>query len=191
MDYVQFELPASSEGTLYYNYTGNGSYDSRVTEGRSYYRSSSPYLRRVTFVADRDFSGTAEIDFNAWDTKGNRFAGTVEVAVVRGGKGDIRYSVHQNGKVTLDDNDFNALCRELTGSSLDHVSFDPPPAAQGTLYYRYDNGDYDSKVTSSKCYYRSGSPYLDQVTFVPARNFSGVVSIPFTWILDRTSSSTG
>ena len=69
MDYVQFELPASSEGTLYYNYTGNGSYDSRVTEGRSYYRSSSPYLRRVTFVADRDFSGTAEIDFNAWDTK--------------------------------------------------------------------------------------------------------------------------
>lgn len=83
-------------------------------------------------------------------------------------------------KVTLDDNDFNALCRELTGSTLDHVSFDPPPAAQGTLYYRYDNGDYDSKVTSSKCYYRSGSPYLDQVTFVPARNFSGVVSIPFT-----------
>ena len=61
LDYVQFELPASSEGTLYYNYTGNGSYDSRVTEGRSYYRSSSPYLRRVTFVADRDFSGTAEI----------------------------------------------------------------------------------------------------------------------------------
>lgn len=180
LDYVQFELPASSEGTLYYNYTGNGSYDSRVTEGRSYYRSSSPYLRRVTFVADRDFSGTAEIDFNAWDTKGNRFAGTVEVAVGRGGKGDIRYSVHQNGKVTLDDNDFNALCRELTGSTLDHVSFDPPPAAQGTLYYRYDNGDYDSKVTSSKCYYRSGSPYLDQVTFVPARNFSGVVSIPFT-----------
>ena len=23
LDYVQFELPASSEGTLYYNYTGN------------------------------------------------------------------------------------------------------------------------------------------------------------------------
>ena len=83
-----------------------------LTEGRSYYRSSSPYLRRVTFVADRDFSGTAEIDFNAWDTKGNRFAGTVEVAVGRGGKGDIRYSVHRNGKVTLDDNDFNALCRD-------------------------------------------------------------------------------
>lgn len=82
-------------------------------------------------MADRDFSGTAEIDFNAWDTKGNRFAGTVEVAVGRGGKGDIRYSVHQNGKVTLDDNDFNALCRELTGSTLDHVSFDPPPQPRG------------------------------------------------------------
>lgn len=128
---IQFELPASSEGTLYYNYTGNGSYDSRVTEGRSYYRSSSPYLRRSPLWQ----TGISPERRRSILTPGiQRETGlpvTVEVAVGRGGKGDIRYSVHQNGKVTLDDNDFNALCRELTGSTLDHVSFDPPPQPRG------------------------------------------------------------
>ncbi len=42
LDYVQFERPDSSKGALYYDYSSNGSYDSQVTEGRSYYRSSSP-----------------------------------------------------------------------------------------------------------------------------------------------------
>ena len=28
------------------------------------------------------------------------------------------------------------------------------PASKGTLYYGYDDGDYDSKVTESKSYYR-------------------------------------
>ena len=55
LDYVQFERPDSSKGALYYDYSSNGSYDSQVTEGRSYYRSSSPYLRRVTFVAGEGF----------------------------------------------------------------------------------------------------------------------------------------
>ena len=79
LDYVQFERPDSSKGALYYDYSSNGSYDSQVTEGRSYYRSSSPYLRRVTFVAGKDYSGTVHIPFTGWDTKGNRFSGTVAV----------------------------------------------------------------------------------------------------------------
>lgn len=36
LDYVQFERPDSSKGALYYDYSSNGSYDSQVTEGRSY-----------------------------------------------------------------------------------------------------------------------------------------------------------
>lgn len=97
LDYVQFELPASSEGTLYYNYTGNGSYDSRVTEGRAITGSSSPYLRRSP-LWQTGISPERRRSIYAWDTKGNRFAGTVEVAVGRGGKGDIRYSVPSKWK---------------------------------------------------------------------------------------------
>lgn len=181
LDYVRFSLPASSRGTLYYNYTSSGNYDSRVEEGRSYYRNSSPYLRRVTFVAEDSFTGTVTLNFTGWDVKGNQFSGQVEISVGKVERGDIRYSTYQGGKVTMDDNDFNALCRDLTDSSLKYVRFDLPSSSQGTLYYNYTSGSsYDSKVSASKSYYRSASPYLDRVTFVPRADFTGTVSIPFT-----------
>ena len=180
LDYIRFTLPSSSAGTLYYNYTSSGSYDSRVTESQSYYRSSSPYLRRVTFAAASDYTGTVSLAFRAWDIKGNQFSGTVAISVGKAGKGDIRYSAYEGGKVTFDDSDFNDLCRDLTGSALKYVRFTLPSSSEGTLYYNYSNGDYDSKVTASKSYYRSASPYLDKVSFVPKSAFTGTVSIAFT-----------
>lgn len=180
LDYVQFQLPDSDEGTLYYNYTSGGDYDSRVTESRSYYRNSSPYLRRVTFAADEDFTGTAEFGFTAWSTRGDRFTGTVEISVGRAGDGDIRYTCRSDGQADFDDNDFNDLCRDLTGESLSYVRFDLPSSSEGRLYYDYDDGDYGSQVTESRSYYRNSSPYLDRVSFVPRRDFSGTSVIEFT-----------
>lgn len=180
LDYVRFSLPSSSQGTLYYNYTSSGNYDSLVTENRSYYRSSSPYLRRVSFVAEKDYSGTVTLDFTAWDVKGNYFSGMVEIAVGKTASGDIRYSTYQGGKVTFNDNDFNTLCQELTDSTLKYVKFQLPSSSEGTLYYNYKDGDYDSKVTESKSYYRYSSPYIDKVSFVPKSGFVGTVSIAFT-----------
>lgn len=180
LDYVRFSLPPSSQGTLYYNYTSNGSYDSLVTESRSYYRASSPYLRRVSFVANKNYSGMATLDFTAWDIKGNSFSGTVEITVGKTASGNIRYSTYQGGKVTFDDNDFNALCQELTDSTLKYVQFQLPSTSEGTLYYNYKDGDYDSKVTQSRNYYRYSSPYIDKVSFVPKSGFAGTVSIGFT-----------
>lgn len=180
LDYVRFSLPGSSQGTLYYNYTGNGEYDSRVEERYNYYRTSSPYLRRVTFVAADSFTGTVEVEFSGWDVKGNQFSGCVEISVGKTGRGDIRYSTYRGGKVTMDDNDFNTLCRKLTDSSLKYVRFTLPNTAQGTLYYNDSNGSSGNKVSASKNYYRAASPYLDRVTFVPDEDFVGTVSIPFT-----------
>ena len=178
LDYVRFTLPEASEGILYYNYSGSGS-GTRVTEGRNYYQNSSPYLRRVSFVAHDDFTGTVELRFTAWDVKGNRFSGTIEIAVGSGASGDIRYSTYEEGRVTFDDNDFNELSLELTGSSLRYVRFQLPSPAVGTLYYNYRSGSYDSKVVENRSYYRSSSPYLDRITFVPARGFNGTASVSF------------
>lgn len=181
LDYVRFTLPASSVGTLYYNYTSSGSYDSRVTAGSSYYRTSSPYLRRVTFVANSSYWGTAAVEFTAWDINGNQFTGKVEIAVGKIGRGSVRYSAYSNGKVTFDDEDFNSVCKEITGGTLSYVRFELPSSSEGTLYYNYtSSGSYDSKVSSGKNYYRSSSPYLDRVTFVPKSGFIGTVSIPYT-----------
>lgn len=181
LDYVDFSLPDSSEGTLYYNYTSSGSYDSKVTESKHYYRSSSPYLRRVTFVAAEDYSGTVNFDFTGWDTRGNRFYGTVEIQVGYSDGDAIRYSTYSGGHVTFDDSDFNELCQDLTDTNLRYVRFELPSSSEGMLYYNYtsSNGDYDSKVAESKSYYRNDSPYIDRVTFVADDDFSGTVSIPF------------
>ena len=179
LDYVQFQLPDSDEGTLYYNYTSGGDYDSRVTESRSYYRNRSPYLRRVTFVADDGFTGTVEFGFTAWSTRGDRFTGTVEIAVGRTGDGDIRYTCRADGQADFDDNDFNDLCRDLTGESLSYVRFDLPSTSEGRLYYDYE-GNSENRVTATRSYYRSSSPYLDRVSFVPASSFTGTSEISFT-----------
>ena len=181
LDRVRFTLPDSAQGKLYYGYTSSGSYTALVSESRDYYRSSYPYLDNITFVAGTDYTGTVSIPFTAWDVQGNRFYGEVGISVAAGAIGTVRYTVLQGGKVKMDDGDFNDLSVELTGSSLRYVRFTLPASSQGTLYYKYtSSGSYDSKVSKSRSYYRTSSPYLDDVTFVASSSFTGTVSIPFT-----------
>ncbi|UQT48885.1 hypothetical protein M5E87_02045 [Flavonifractor plautii] len=49
----------------------------------------------------------------------------------RTGDGDVRYSTYRNGRITFDDGDFNTLCRELTGTTLNYVRFELPDASEG------------------------------------------------------------
>lgn len=181
LDRVRFELPPSSQGTLYYNYTSAGNYSSLVTEDRDYYRSSSLYLDNVSFVASEDYAGTVTIPFTGWDTQGNRFSGQIGISVSAQGSGAIRYSTYKGGTVTFDDNDFNNLSQDLSGSNLNYVRFTLPASSQGTLYYKYtSSSNYDSKVSESRSYYRSSSPRLDDITFVAGSSFTGTVTIDFT-----------
>lgn len=177
LDYVRFTLPLSSQGTLYYDYTSSAS--ERVSASKNYCRSASPYLDKVSFLASDSFSGTVSIPFTGRSVDGTAFSGTVSIQVGTQGNA-ITYSVTAGKVVTFQVNDFNSLCRDVTGDSLNYVRFSLPSSSQGTLYYNYDDGDYDSKVSASKSYYRSASPYLNQVSFAAASTFSGTVSISFT-----------
>lgn len=193
LERVRFdELPSSSRGRLYYGYTSDGNRGEAVTTSRSYYRSSSPYLDRVTFVPAENAVGTVEIPFSGWDTRGNRFSGQVEITIRASGDGEIRYTVSQDETVTFDDGDFNDLCREETGTALRRVQFNGLPSSnRGTLYYNYSSsGSQREAVTASRDYYRTASPYLDRVTFVPSGTFFGTVEIPFQgWSTDGDSFS--
>ena len=62
---------------------------------------------------------------------------------------------------------------------MDYVKFTLPSSSKGTLYYKYDQSG-EKKVISSTSYYRSSSPYLEDVTFVPAKSVTGSVSIDFS-----------
>lgn len=180
LDRVRFTLPPTSQGRLYYDYTSSSG-GSLVSEEKDYYRSSSPYLDKVTFVADDDYAGTVSIPFTAWDIQGNRFSGQVGISVTTQSSGNVKYSMVQGKTVTFDDSDFNDLSLDLTGSSLNYVRFSLPSSSQGTMYYKYNSSSsYDSKVSESRSYYRSSSPRLDDVTFVGSSSFTGTATVDFT-----------
>lgn len=182
LQYVSFSLPSSSKGTLFYKYTGSD-LDNKVTSGTPYYRSKSPLLSDVTFVAADGYSGTVTISYTGRDTTGNSFSGSVSIVVSSsvGGKGNIHYSIAKNRTARFDTDDFDNLCEDVLGVHLRYVTFTLPSSSVGTLYYNYaSSSSYGSKVSSSTSYYRSSSPYLDNVYFVPASGWTGTADIAFT-----------
>lgn len=187
LSYVRFTLPASSQGTLYYKYTASGDYDSKVSDNRSYYRTSTPRLDDVSFVASSSASGVVAIPFTGWSTDGDRFSGTVEIDVVSA-PDPLSYEVTGGNVITFQDADFDNYCRLATGNSLSYVRFNLPDAARGTLYYDYNTSTKTgTKVTASRNYYRTSSPYLDRVSFVPSNSYSGTFSMGFTgWSTEGT-----
>ena len=179
LNYVRFTLPATSRGVLYYDYnTSTGNYDSKVSASTSYYRSSSRYLSDVTFVPESDYTGTVNIAYTAVDSNGSSITGQVVITVTQQ-QAKVTYATDANQAVEFDSGDFNSACKKITGYSLDYVKFTPPSSNRGVLYLNYGSSG-EKKVTSSTSYYRGESPDLSNVTFVPAKNYTGIVSISFT-----------
>ena len=103
---------------------------------------------------------------------------TCKVTVSKGSVTTITYSVAVDKTLTLDRSDFYNVCAGVYGNGLDYVKFDKN-SSKGTLYYQYDKSG-EKKVTSSTSYYRSSSPRLYDVTFVPAKEYTGNVELSFT-----------
>ena len=61
----------------------------------------------MTFAAAESYTGTVDIPFRAWDTKGNQFSGTVTIQVDSSESESVRYTAYKGGKVTFDDADGN------------------------------------------------------------------------------------
>lgn len=193
LQYVSFSLPSSSKGTLFYKYTGSD-LDNTVTSGTAYYRSKTPLLSDVTFVAADGYSGTVTISYTGRDTNGNSFSGSVSIVVSSnaGGKGNINYSTTKNREAEFDADDFDDLCEDVLDVHLRYVRFTLPSSSIGTLYYNYtSSSSYGSKVSASTSYYRSSSPYLDSVSFVPADRWTGTADIAFTGYGTNSQRFTG
>ena len=191
-DYVTFTPPSSSRGYLYYNYKSSSSSNTKVSSGTKYYRNSSPYLENITFVPAKDYEGTVSISFSGYSADDEKFSGTLRI-YVGAGAGDVTYSASIGEAVTFSASDFNSFCKDLTDANLNYVRFTLPSSSSGTLYYDYNTstGKYDSRVTSNTSYYRSSSPKLNDVTFVPASNVTGTVAISFTGRSTNSKSFSG
>lgn len=176
LDYVKFTLPSSSKGTLYYDY--NGRDEESISKSDKFYRSASPSLGKVSFVPASGTSGTVNITYTGWNSKGNSYTGTVSINVSKN-SGSISYDATAGEALVFDSSDFNDLCKKITGRTLDYVKFDQPGSSKGVLYYNYDTSSSKKLTSSTSCYY-DDDPSLDSVAFIPAEDFSGTVTISFT-----------
>jgi hypothetical protein len=195
MSYVTFTLPSSSRGTLYYNYNSSTANPEKVTETEKYYRTRSPYIDNISFVPAENYTGTVSIRYQAVDTTGAIYNGRIAITVSsNGGKsgGDVTYSGKRGKIIHFSSSDFNSACRKALSETLDHVLFELPSTSQGTLYYNYSSSSsYDSKVSESTRYYRSGSPSISNVAFLPSTGASDTVSIRFTAYSTNNNVYTG
>lgn len=185
LSYVTFNLPQSSQGGLYYGYTSAGQYEGRVTTGTQYGRSGRYTIDDVCFIPNDAFVGEVSISFRCVDTAGRSFTGEVVINVTAPTglrEGANVFMTGQWGEpLALEPGRFNTACQAAIGDTLSYVRLQLPAYDQGVLYYDYRGaGSYGSRVASTTRYYYSGSPGISGVTFVPASNGSGRVSIRYT-----------
>lgn len=185
------EVP-TSQGHLYYRYVSPASPGHGVGGSERYYVHSTSKendLADVTFVPLPGFSGTAEIEYTGTGTNGLTFSGIIQVDVVS--SGDLTYSTGMNQEVSFRSDDFTAMCRERNGHALSYVTFDPPAASRGTLYYNYSPKLYSQKVESGTRYYAGSTPSLDSVTFLPADGFTGTVDVGYRYTDTSGATASG
>ncbi len=189
LNYVRFtSLPASSQGTLYYD----GS--TKVSTSTSYYRnSSSRLLEDVSFLADDGFSGRLSIPFQGWSTTGRKFTGSVSITVERGTSSSptvqIQVSYSTTGQaVNLRASDFSAACAQDLPAALSKVRFTAPDSSTGKLYLNYVSPAQHSPVHSAVDY---TTAQLSQIAFVPKAGYRGTVQVPYTASDQRGNTCSG
>ena len=200
LDYVTFDLPASSKGTLYSDNTRYRTALPRVN--KCYYdpryTSNVIDLDTVYFeVAETYTTSPITLTYTAYNSDNNVIAnGSIDVSLLTS---TIRYDVDAEGMVTFDEDDFRSVLRaSYSGAALDYVQFDMSNAVFGNAYggsskygYLYIDSGLKTKLTASNDsakfaynYKSSSSRYyydLDDVTYV-AGSATGkyTVTVPFT-----------
>ena len=152
-----------------------------MSASRNYYRSSSAYLDRVSFVPDENFYGTVKIGFTGWNTKGERFEGTIEITVEEpAGASEIVYTTLGTA-LPFRSQDFRTACAARGEGELREVRFTSlPSGSAGRLYYNYrDISEKGTEVRTGTQYTPDGSPNLSDLTFLPKAGFTGSVQIGY------------
>lgn len=177
---MSFTPPDAKCGTLYYDYIDANTYAGVVDSGTQYFAVRQPYISRITFIPAEDYSGSFYISFSATDTANVTSRGKVLISISGGSSAsgsDFDYSMTAGQSLSFRLSDFSDACRDATGYDLDYVRFTSlPSSSRGKLYYNTST----AVKTTTNYYYDSGSPLLENVSFVADSGYEGTVTIPFT-----------
>lgn len=179
LDYINFTLPSSTKGILYYDYDGDD--EAKATSSKDYNYGQDPSIDDISFVADDDFDGTVTISYKGYDEDSNSFSGEIVIEVTGEDadvEGDIEYTTDEDEELSFEEEDFNDYCQDENDADLDYLKFELPSSSKGILYYDYD-GDDEEKVSASTKYYYDKDPSMDDITFVPDDGYTGGFTLDF------------
>lgn len=182
LNYVRFQLPTSTQGTLYYRYNSNSTSKNKVGSTSNYYYSTSGSNRldNVFFTAATNYTGTVSLGYTGFSTSGASFAGTVEISVSYHYGTTLDYTA-TSLPFTIPGTDLSSACRYVLNKELSYILFSSlPKEEQGRLYYDYVGYGTGTEVKLTNKYYEAKSPYLSRIVFVPKEGYEGTVSLPYT-----------
>ena len=174
VDYIYFtSLPSSSKGTLYYD--GTRSSD-EVGKNDDF---DHDEIDDLLFIPDDDYEGSVTIPFKGEADSGESISGDLVINVGIDGDAEVvvKLNASTGNPITFDADDFNDAVMDETGYNLNYVVFDYASGRGGYLYFDYDGASED-EVDDAR-YYRSSSPSLNDVTFVPGSAAGSTTRIPF------------
>ena len=199
--YISYISLSPTQGTLYDGYNAEGDPGAGVAGLQRYYyvdddeddatAVSNYRIGAIQFVPAASFTGQALITsygyylYTTTDEAGHRttrqgnYSGRIYITVAKQVPG-ISYSTDGEA-VRFSAEDFSVYSLATTGRTFRYVSFTLPDSAKGKLYYNYlDESIYDSAVSADGRYYRSDTPNISNVYFVPEPGYSGSFTIAFT-----------
>lgn len=189
LDYIKIPtLPSASNGKLYIDYVSSSSYGSVVSAGTSYNKTN---IDKMSFVPYKDYFGTINIPYNGYNTAGDTFTGKIEITVTENpvDADTIIYTTYENTPVAFEANDFDDECEDTTGEPLKYVYFTLPSTSKGKLYVDYiSDSSTGTKASASTKYYVSD---IDDITFVPYKDYYGTVTISYVGYNDDGEDYTG
>lgn len=192
---IQFtQLPGVSQGTLRYT-RGGSSTPGSVSAGDRFYRtgsSTSNLIGSVYFQAGANYAGTVSIPFTGTSANGVTFSDVVTIVVTPPASSEITLSGTTASPIQLSSARISAAASGVLGGALSYITFNNvPDSSVGKLYLGYSGFGTGAQVSTGTRYYVSGTPGIDQISFVPRGRLTGQVGVGYTAVSSNGRSVSG
>lgn len=178
LSYVQFNLPSSGQGILYFDYHTTEA-PTAVSSSTSYYLSGEESISKVSFHPAYGASGVVQITFSGAAIDGSDLQGVVSINVRAAGSSGttVRYTTFGTPvKLSASDFFYAAGTNQPVSVRLDGL----PAASAGKMYYQYVSPtQYSWQANTTTEYSLNNDPLVSNLTFIPKAGYVGMVSIPY------------
>lgn len=182
LSYIRFTaLPASGQGTLRCRSGGSSYYSSVSTYTSFYYTGTSsvtPLISDVSFLASASYTGVVTLPYTGYSTLGSSFTGAVTIQV---NPNTIVYTGTAASPLRLSASRVRTAVADTFSQDLSYIEFTSlPGAGAGRLYLGYSGYGTGTPAGTGTRYYASGTPSIDQLSFVPKGRYTGDATAAYT-----------